>query len=250
MARGRVRSAPWWALVLLAAVLAGCARTLSGLPQPGATLPPSGPTASASSAPSSTPVAPTPGSSAPAPTSSSPVPSVSAAPSTGRTSWVLGSRVTTAPKNAYGDYQIRIGQVVGLHDGDTGQDSIVWVVDSIKLDQPCVKNSDATSSNGHFLFLALRIELRNASAQTLSDANVGFSNDNWDAFDAKGVAQPNAGAFGIQECAADNLRPPDTDKLVAGKPVSAVVVLDVRATSGTVLLHFVGIDGGWEYRYG
>ena len=236
--------------MLTGVVLTGCAGTLSGSPQPAATVASSGPNLSAIATPSSTAAAPTPRSSAPTPSSPSPLPSARAVPSAARTSWVLGSRVTTAPKNPYGDYQIRTGQVVGLHDGDTGQDSIVWVVDSIKLDQPCVKDSDAKSANGHFLFLALRIELRNASAQTLSDANVGFSNDNWDAFDAKGVAQPDASGFGIQNCAADNLRPPDTDKLVPGKPVSAVVVLDVRATSGTVLLHFLNIDGGWEYRYG
>ena len=248
MVIARRRPARWWALALLGIVLAGCAHTLSGSAQPGTStvpIPSATPTVPTSTAvQQSTPAPPTPGSS---PSAS---PSAGAAPSTVRTSWALGPRITNAGKNAYGDYEIRPGQVAGLYDSTTGQDLIAWVVDSLTLDRPCAKDSDATSENGHFLFLTMRIELRNAATQTLTDANIGFTNDNWDAFDAKGVAQPATGGLEADQCVAENLRPPDVSKLVPGKPVSAVVVLDVRATSGTVLLHFLNIDAGWEYHYG
>lgn len=120
-----------------------------------------------------------------------------------------------------------------------------FVVDSVTLGGRC-DNADKPV-NGHFLIIALRVELGGTSSAEADDAEIGFTADRWTVFDAKDVAQVNTSDIG-GGCLTRSAFP-FTDQLVPGKVVSGRVALDVSATSGTVVL-LNTIAGGWVFHYG
>ena len=165
--------------------------------------------------------------------------------STIRTSWALGTKVTSAAKNRYGDVQAEVGKVYGLVWSKSNVDALAWVVDSIIVDSGCNAGTPKPT-NGHFVVMSLRVEVRNSTLDDLEAANISLSTPSWTAFDAHGAAETGIKSDPALDCVTGHtVYDLHTDRITGGK-----VAFDVSSPKGTLVLAISGIESGWEYHYG
>lgn len=250
---------PLIAAVLAAAVVVGCANSVTGTAEPGAPEPigpaPSSPSSAATTVTTGPPTSADNTSSDLTRTDSSPTPtsasSTSASPT--RTSWRLPNLVPGRPKTKYGDIKAEPGQAYGVqYSSPTGEPAgqVVFVVTKLSLDPTC--ETAVKPTKGHFLRIDLKVEPRELSDSSAENWSGSFSNNGWTAFGPTGQAQVGIDSDVADECLRSKTMPYiSPDLLKKGELIGGSVVLDLTSPTGTIILDLGGSGTpGWEYQYG
>lgn len=179
----------------------------------------------------------TPGATSAAPTAPvvTPVPTDSPTPSPS----------PTLPRSARGNLIKKVGQAGSLK-LENGQQMMSFVVSKISVDAACTSPYAKPAENGHFLTLKISVETTAALAQDINQF-VWFGGQSW-----KFIASNGTTYNGSLDTSAAYMCIQDAERLPAkigpAEKVTGTLVLDVPATSGTLVFDSAS-GGGWEWTF-
>ncbi|WP_206476762.1 hypothetical protein [Microbacterium sp. KRD172] len=161
---------------------------------------------------------------------------------------------TPAPESEFGEKVLstrgnmikQIGQLAGTGiSGDPDTIGSRFVVTDIVLDPVCDSGWSDTPANGHYLALHINVETTPELAQS-DNPEVWFSPYDWQSYDPHGkrLNDPVGNAW---SCMSEAATLPSS--VGPGQSVSGYIVLDVAATTGTVVMTLGGGPTGWEWDY-
>jgi hypothetical protein len=151
----------------------------------------------------------------------------------------------TAARSARGNLIKKVGQAGSLKLED-GQQMMSFVVTKISVDAACTSPYAQPAQNGHFVALKINVETTAALAQDINQF-VWFGGQSWKLIADNGTTYngslDSTAAYG---CMQDAERLPA--KIGPAEKVTGTLVLDVPATSGTLVFDSAG-SGGWEWTF-
>lgn len=147
--------------------------------------------------------------------------------------------------NSRGNLIKEIGQLAGTSSLATDVVTSRFAVTDIVVDPECTSGFPDAPANGHYLGIHLNVE----TTPQLADDEfpwLSFTQYDWQAYDAEGkrLNDPVGNAW---SCLDTGQQLPS--QIGPGQSVSGWIVLDVAATSGSVVLAMGGSPTGWEWAY-
>lgn len=176
------------------------------------------------------------------PTTASPMPP-SVDPAVAPTA--VAAPTPTAERSSRGNLIKVVGQPSGLK-LETGEQTTSFVVKAIAVDKPCTSPYAQPAKNGHFVAIAIDVA---TTPDLAKDTNqfVWFGAQSWKFIANNGTTYngslDSSPAYG---CLNDAERIPS--KIGPAEKVTGTLVLDVPATSGTLIFDAAG-SGGWEWKF-
>ncbi len=148
-------------------------------------------------------------------------------------------------KSSRGNLVKQIGELAGTTSIPSGVVTSRFAVTDIVVDPECTSGFADAPANGHFLGIHMNIE----TTPELADEAVPFmlfGPYDWQAYDGEGkrLNDPMGHAWSCFD--SGQLLPA---QIGPGQSVSGWVVLDVAATTGSVVMTMAGGATGWEWSY-
>lgn len=166
-------------------------------------------------------------------------------PAVASTEALSATPTPTSNRSARGNLIKVVGQPSGLK-LETGEQTTSFVVKSIAVDKPCTSAFVQPAENGHFVSIAIDVETTEALAKDINQF-VWFGAQSWKFIADNGTTYngslDTSPAYG---CLNDEERIPS--KIGPAEKVTGTLVLDVPATSGTLIFDAAG-SGGWEWKF-
>lgn len=157
--------------------------------------------------------------------------------------------VTAAPAapalSVRGNHVKKVGQEAGVTDPMSGAVVAKFTVTKIVVDPKCTGPDAQPPQNGHYIEVFETAALAGNAGATISG---GMSpNYGWQFVDAAG----NTSGAGLTSGNASTCLPESAqieNNILPGDKSVGAFVLDVPATSGTLVYKLMGVDAGWEYQ--
>lgn len=169
---------------------------------------------------------------------------VSASPTPETTEAPEASEFGATVKSPRGNLVKEVGQLAGI--GSSSSDAMVarFVVTDIVFDMECGSEFADPPANGHYLGVHINVETTpELAAEEIP--SIYFSQYDWQAYDADGK-RLNDPVGNAMWCLSSAQELPM--EIGPGQSVSGWMVLDVAATTGSIVLAMGG-PTGWEWAY-
>lgn len=147
--------------------------------------------------------------------------------------------------NERGNVVLALGDELTVFDGDTGAAALAISVESVAVGVACAGPANAPAANGSFVALLLRVTTDADLSAVGGEPSIAATDFRFLGADG---ALLEAGSPSAASCVVEEASFP-TGPLAADRELSGVVVLDVPATTGTIVFvpPFLTVGAEWTY---
>ena len=131
---------------------------------------------------------------------------------------------------------------------DPGKQLLSFAVDSITLDPSCSADYTQPSENGHFVALAMRLSTSPDMAEEPDLSYFTVNPNDFSFVGPDGLTVSNLATMAAYSC-VDQGQMLTSNALAPGSQYAGTVLLDLPASSGSVIYHPMGNPTGWEWSF-